>query len=97
MQNPLNSWDNVYTITYSGHSYFQIQWEVYPLVGYNTDPVALWNEKVTILASGEKFEWQLNAENKLTTIGTNLDLPSSCSIPKVVGIVLLRYPAFKFK
>ena len=97
MQNLLKSWDNVYTITYSVYSYFQIQWEVYPLVGYNIEPVPLWNEKVTRLATGEKFEWQLNAEKKLTTIGTNLDLPSSCSIPKVVGILPLRNPALKSK
>ena len=97
MQNPLKSWDNVYTITDQVSSYFPFQWEVYPLVHSMTDPAHLWNEKVTRLASSEKFEWQLNAENKLTTIGTNLDLPSSCSIPKVVGILILRNPTDKPK
>ena len=97
MQNPLKSWDNLYKITYKDHSYFQMQWEVYLLVHYMTDTGPLWNEKVTRLVSGEKFEWQLNAENKLPTIGTNLDLPSSCSIPKVVGILPLRNPAPKSK
>ena len=81
--------------TYKVHSDVLFQWDVCPLVCYMTDPVPLWNEKVTRLASGEKFEWQLNTEKKLTTISTNLDLPSSCSITKVVGILPSRNPADK--
>ena len=92
--NPVNSWDNVYTITYKD-SYFPFQWEVYPLVCYMKDPAHLWNEKVTRLASGDKFEWQLNAKKKLTKICKNLDLPSSCNITKVVGMLPLRNPPVK--
>ena len=87
----------MYTITYQVDSDLPFQLEVFPLVCQNTDPVPLWNEKVTRLANIEKFEWQLNAENKLTTIGTNLYLPSSWNIPKVVGILPLRNPALKSK
>ena len=93
----MKSWDNVYTITYKGYSDFPFQWEVCPLVCYDTDSDPLWNEKVKRLASGEKFEWQISAEKKLTIIGTNLNLPSSCSIPKIVGILPLRNPTDKSK
>ena len=97
MQNPLKSWYNVYKITYSVYSYLQFQWEVYPLVCYIPDSTTLWNEKVTRLSSGDKFYWKLNAEKKLTTIGTNLGLPSSCSISKVFGMLPLRNPPLKCK
>ena len=55
MQDPLKSWDNVYTITYQVDSYLPFQWEVCPLVGSMTDPSTLRNDKVARPASGENF------------------------------------------
>ena len=55
----MESWDNVYIITYQVESDFPFQWEVCPLVCYLTDTAGLWNEKVTRLASGEIF-WSIN-------------------------------------
>ena len=47
------------TITYQVDSDFPFQWEVYPLFCYYADTAALWNEKVTRLASGELL-WSVN-------------------------------------
>ena len=58
-----------------------------------TDSATLGNEKVTRLANGDIFECLLNAEKESTTIGTHFELPSFCSIPKVVGRVPVRYPS----
>ena len=58
MQNPLNNWDKVYTITYQVDSYLTFQCEVFPIVGYMKDTCALWNEKVKIYVSGQ-ISWSV--------------------------------------
>ena len=53
MKDTFKRWKNVYTIPYKVDSYLPFKWEVCPLVGYDTDTVYLWNDKLTTLASGE--------------------------------------------
>ena len=52
-------YENVYIITYLIYSYFPLQWEVRPLVGYSTKIGTLIIEKFTMLASDEIF-WSIS-------------------------------------
>ena len=62
MKNTFNLRYNVYTITQKVYIHLPFNWKGGPLFDYYKDTDVLWNEKYTILASGEIF-WSVNTLN----------------------------------